>query len=101
MGETARKSVARSDVFHATGTFFRAVACMVQVLLALNRRYFLNEKGALRAIDRFTLRPPGFVATVDAVLGRPGDDPATLATSLARLEDLLGAVRGLAAGRAP
>jgi len=93
--EGARKSVARGDVFHVAGAFFRAVACLVQVLFAQNERYFLNEKGAGGAVAGFALCPPGFADTVAAVLGRPGDDPAALAASLARLEELVDAVRDL------
>jgi hypothetical protein len=44
---TTRGPVERGDVFHASGSFFRCVACLVQALHALNERYPINEKGTL------------------------------------------------------
>lgn len=54
---TGRKSIERKDVTYAAGCCFRAVACMLQVLFALNQEYWLNEKGALLIADKFPLRP--------------------------------------------
>ena len=54
---TGKKSIARQDVTYAAGCCFRAVACMLQVLFALNQEYWLNEKGALLIADKFSLRP--------------------------------------------
>jgi hypothetical protein len=63
---TTEKSAARGDVYHATGSFFRSVACMVQVLYAVNARYFVNEKRSVEAVRSFTRRPAGFEETVAA-----------------------------------
>jgi predicted nucleotidyltransferase len=53
----ARKSVSRADVTYAAGCCFQAASCILQVLFALNRQYWLNEKGALALAETFTLRP--------------------------------------------
>ncbi|MGO9419773.1 nucleotidyltransferase domain-containing protein [Roseiarcus sp.] len=54
-GQTA---VARGDETHIAGCAYRALACIGQVLFALNRRYLINEKGALKeaAVFPHTLR---------------------------------------------
>ncbi|MCC6170187.1 MAG: nucleotidyltransferase domain-containing protein, partial [Caldilineaceae bacterium] len=56
--ETARKPAARGDVAYVAGCAFRCVACLMQVLFALNRQYLLNEKGAVLRADSLSLRPP-------------------------------------------
>lgn len=95
---TTRSPVERGDVFHATGSFFQCVACLVQALHALNERYPINEKGALKAVDIFALRPPRFVRIASAVLSRPGESPDRLRESLQNLEHLVGQTRALCAG---
>lgn len=56
----AQKAVARGDVAYAAGCCFRSVACMNQVLFALNETYLLNEKGAVALADGFTLCPADY-----------------------------------------
>lgn len=99
--ETCRKPAARGDAFYASGCLFRCAACIVQVLFALNERYFVNEKGSVRAADAFALSPDGFADAVSAVLAEPGRDPARLTESVQRFERLLREVRTLAAERPP
>jgi Nucleotidyltransferase domain len=45
--ENAELAVARSEQTHIAGCTYRALACLAQVLFALNGRYLINEKGAL------------------------------------------------------
>jgi predicted nucleotidyltransferase len=94
---TTRSSVERGDVFHASGSFFQCVACLVQTLHALSESYPINEKGALEAVDTLALRPDGFVETASAVLSCPGDSPDRLRVSLEHLEHLAGEARALCA----
>jgi predicted nucleotidyltransferase len=79
MLDLGKKSAGRGDVFHVAGCLFRCIAAMVQVLFALNERYFMNEKGAVAAIDSFPLRPAFFAARSASLLGECGCDPASLA----------------------
>jgi hypothetical protein len=53
----ARKGIDRADVAYVAGCCFRCVACMLQVLFALNGQYWLNEKGAVALADTFPVRP--------------------------------------------
>lgn len=93
--DTSRKSAARGETFHVAGSLFRSAACLVQTLFALNARYFVNEKGSIRAIDSFARRPSAFGETVSAVLARPGGSAEQLRVSIGRLEELVEAVREL------
>lgn len=70
--DISRKPAQRGDAAYVAGCLFRCVACLVQVLFALNERYFLNEKGSVAAIDAFPLRPDGFSASVAGALGELG-----------------------------
>jgi hypothetical protein len=74
---TAAGAAGRGDLAYVSGCLFRAVACLVQVLFALNERWFVNEKGSVREAAGFPHTPPGFAAEVDAALGGLAPDPAT------------------------
>lgn len=62
----AQKAVARGDVAYAAGCCFRSVACMNQVLFALNEEYLLNEKGAVALANRFALCPQDYQERVES-----------------------------------
>lgn len=94
--DVSKKSVARGESGYVAGCLFEAVYCLVQVLYALNERYFINEKGALTELERFASCPPGFVKEVSEVLGHVGTDAETLERSRRRMARLLAAVQALA-----
>jgi predicted nucleotidyltransferase len=91
--ENAHKPAARGDIVQTAGLLYRAVVVMVQSLFALNERYCINEKGAAALVETFPLHPVQFYERVTAVLAAPGDSPAALAASIARLEEVLSDVR--------
>jgi predicted nucleotidyltransferase len=93
--DTCRKSATRGDVFHVSGSLFRCVAILVQVLFALNERYIINEKGAVSAIDTFPLRPASFSEAVSAILSHPGQTPEELLYSIEQLNNIVQAVDAL------
>ena len=95
--ETCRKSAARGDVFHVSGSLFRSVAILVQVIFALNERYIINEKGAVSAINAFPLRPASFSEHVSAILAHPGQTPEELLHSIEQLDNIIQAVDTLCA----
>jgi nucleotidyltransferase-like protein len=53
--ENAHTAVPRGDQTYIAGCAFRSFACAAQVLFAVNRRYLINEKGALAAAARLPL----------------------------------------------
>src|SRR5260370_27920174 len=60
----AAKPAARGDVMYVAGCLFRAAGFMTLVLYALNRKFFLNEKGAFAESPRFGIKPAPFHNTV-------------------------------------
>lgn len=93
----AAKPAARGDVHYVAGCLLRAVGCIVQVLFALNRQYFVNEKESIRAVESFALKPPDFAADVAALQGASGVVPAELAGSVQRCRRLVESVAALCA----
>jgi nucleotidyltransferase-like protein len=53
--ENAELAVARAEQTHVAGCVYRALACVGQVLFALNERYLINEKGALQEATKLPL----------------------------------------------
>lgn len=66
------KSVKRAESSYVAGCFFECVYSLVQVLFALNERYFINEKGAVAETRTFEKSPEAFADEVTDVLGCVG-----------------------------
>ena len=89
--DTAAKPAARGESWYVAGALFRSVACLVQVLFALNERYFLNEKGALGEIATFPHLPDRFVEIVNTVFSASGSEPDELRARLVAIGALVDA----------
>ncbi|WP_437777179.1 nucleotidyltransferase family protein [Sorangium sp. So ce1097] len=99
--DTARKAAGRGDVLYVSGCLFRAAACLVQVLFALNERYLSNEKGSLQRTRALPRCPEGFVDRIEAALAAPGQGAEALLASLERLQVLARETRDLCRADAP
>jgi predicted nucleotidyltransferase len=97
MLEQVVKASRRGDVAFVAGGLYRVVAALVQVLFALNRTWFMNEKGALATIDGFRVAPKRFAARARTLLGKPGLTGADLERSVKTAAALNQEVRALAA----
>lgn len=53
--DNAEPAIGRGDATHVAGCAYRALCCLAQVLFALNRRYLINEKGALAEAASFEI----------------------------------------------
>jgi Domain of unknown function (DUF4037) len=92
--ENGEKAIARGDQTHIAGCTYRALSCVGQVLFALNRRYLINEKGALSEAAEFPYTVPGLLkrtANMWAAIGR-----SEFAIALSNLRALDGELRALA-----
>ena len=78
----AQKAVARADVAYAAGCCFRSVACMNQVLFALNEEYLLNEKGAVAVANRFALCPQNYLQRVESAFAALAVDPKSIVDAI-------------------
>jgi len=86
--QTGKKSIARKDVAYAAGCCFRSVACILQVLFALNEEYWLNEKGALFIADQFQLRPNSLKERIEEAFSRLSVDGQSIGEAIALLEEI-------------
>lgn len=84
----AQKAVARADVAYAAGCCFRSVACMNQVLFALNEEYLLNEKGAVAIANSFALCPRNYQERVELVFALLAAEAKLIIDAIAILEGI-------------
>ncbi|MFE2107803.1 DUF4037 domain-containing protein [Kitasatospora sp. NPDC059463] len=78
----AAKGAARGDTLYVALCLSRAVGVLVQALYAADRRWCLNEKGALAVAEALPGAPDGFGPRARALLAAPGDGPAALAATV-------------------
>ncbi len=84
----AAKAVIRGDVAYAVGCCFRSVACMNQVLFALNGQYLLNEKGAVALADTFSIHPHDYRMRVESAFGMLATSAESIAGAIQVLDEL-------------
>ncbi len=92
----AAKPAERGDVMYVAGCLFRAAGFMTLVMYALNRKFYLNEKGAFAESRGFSFRPARFHDIVASVLGNIGTTPAQMSASVVGLQSLAAELRQLA-----
>ena len=85
----------RGDVYNTVGCLTRICGCLTQALFALNETYFMNDKGALQAVDGFYLRPSEYRERISRLLASPGNDPSKLAETVTSLRGIFSEVVGL------
>ena len=85
----AAKGVLREDVSYVAGCCYRAVACLLQTLFAINETYWMNEKGALALAATFASAPADLRPRVEAVFTALRGDPASLQAAVAALGALV------------
>lgn len=93
--DIAKKSIERADVAYASGCCFRGLMCMLQVLFALNREYWLNEKGAVRIAENFEIKPVGLQSRVNETFRFLTVDPGSIQQAIGILKGLARDVEGL------
>lgn len=82
--ENAEIAIARGEQTHIGGCAYRALACLAQVLFALNERYLINEKGALHEAASFPVTIPRLAARVESVWRAIGEQKFDAALSVLR-----------------
>lgn len=85
----AHKGVSRGDVSYAAGCCFRCVACLMQVLFAINEQYLMNEKGAVALADGFKLAPANLKARVASAFEQLNESPHGIETAIHLLQEIL------------
>jgi hypothetical protein len=91
--ENGRKSLGRRDIAYGIGCAFRSVACLTQVLFAVNGIYGINEKGAVFRAAALPLAPDALAETVDDIFARIAGGEISAGFDI--LERLIGEARAL------
>jgi predicted nucleotidyltransferase len=89
----AQKAAAAGDVLYATGCLYRCVACLLQVLFALNEQYLAGEREALAATASFDQGPSDFADIATRILASPGASPSMLQESIGELRALVDVIQ--------
>jgi len=92
--ENAEIAIRRGERTHIAGCAYRALCCIGQVLFALNRRYLINEKGALAEAAGFPCTIRGLTDRTARVWAAIGKSEFPIALSDLRALD--GELRALA-----
>ncbi len=79
----ARDFAGRGDVYNTVGCLTRGLSYLTQVLFALNRTYFIADKGAIEAVARLRVTPAAYARRVRRILARPGGSAAELGATVA------------------
>ncbi|MHC2436414.1 nucleotidyltransferase domain-containing protein [Bradyrhizobium sp. USDA 4451] len=82
--ENAELALPRGDSTHIAGCAYRALACIAQVLFALNGQYLINEKGALAQAANFPVTVRDLATHVAEVWRRIGAGEHTGALQVLR-----------------
>jgi predicted nucleotidyltransferase len=85
----ARKATSRQDVAYVTGCMFRAVGVVAHAAHGFERRWLLNEKGAVAATDSLPGAPEAFADRVATAFELVGSTSAQLDAACGSLETLL------------
>lgn len=85
--ENAELAAARNERSYIAGCLYRSLACVAQVLFALNERYLVNEKGALQEAAGLPLAIPQLVERSDQIWQLVGDGGFARASAILRQVD--------------
>ncbi|WP_049572026.1 nucleotidyltransferase domain-containing protein [Nonomuraea sp. SBT364] len=82
LADVAAKSTGRADGLHVALCLSRAFGVLTQALYAAERRWCLNEKGALAVAETLPAAPEGFGRRVRAILGSLGESAESLTAAV-------------------
>ncbi|MBR0955780.1 nucleotidyltransferase domain-containing protein [Bradyrhizobium japonicum] len=85
--ENAELAAVRNERSHIAGCVYRSLACVAQVLFALNERYLINEKGALQEAAGLPLGIPHLVEQSDQIWQLVADGGFAQACAMLRQVD--------------
>ncbi|MBO9131494.1 nucleotidyltransferase domain-containing protein [Bacillus sp. 165] len=86
--ENAKKGIPIFDISYISGCLFRSVSCLTQVLFALNKCYFINEKGAVQLASNFENTPPRFQERILMSFETLSDEAEGLYSSINIIENV-------------
>ena len=94
----AGKATSRGDAAYVALCLSRALLLCAHALHGHDRRWLVNEKGAIAAAGRLPSAPTGFDGRAQVLLGALGATPDELTAAVATARELVEAVRDRTAG---
>jgi len=91
--QIAAKARSRGDAAYVALCVSRAMLLCAHALHAHDRRWLVNEKGAIAGADSLPSAPPHFAERVNQLIGRVGITPTELAESLGTARQLVDEVK--------
>jgi predicted nucleotidyltransferase len=85
----ARKAVGRADAAYVAGCLFRVIGVCAHALHGADRRWLINEKGAVASAAAIAGAPERFKERVDAVFAVVDGEPVHLTEALDAATDLV------------
>lgn len=83
----AENNITRDDTYYVVAHLVRSISALNQVLFALNEQYCINEKKAVKMIDKFTIHPDHYKNRVDTIFSLSGTDLPEACHHLRKLID--------------
>lgn len=81
----AENSIDKDDVYYVTAHVVRSISTLNQVLFALNKEYCLNEKKAVKMIEKFGIHPTNYKSKIDDIFAAVGTDSKNACVQLKHL----------------
>lgn len=81
----AENSIDKDDIYYVTAHVVRSISTLNQVLFALNKEYCLNEKKAVKMIDKFDIHPTNYKSKIDDIFAAVGTDSKSACVQLRSL----------------
>lgn len=91
----AEDNAKKDDLYYVTGHIFRVVSCLNQVLFAINEKYCLNEKKAVKMIEGFAQAPKSYKERVDEIFGLLSVKPRATIKACSKLKQLVEEVKAI------
>lgn len=84
-----QEQVEKDDLSYLLGHCYRTIACLNQVLFAVNEEYCINEKKAVHLIEGFQKKPTNYKQTIDRILSLISTDVEQTKEGVSLLQKLI------------
>ncbi|WP_096187081.1 nucleotidyltransferase domain-containing protein [Evansella halocellulosilytica] len=85
----AKDNVNKDDLSYVSGHCFRSISCLNQVIFAMNEKYCINEKKAVRMIEAFDQKPTDYKRRIDEIVTSISSNVDSTKQGIEKLESLL------------
>ena len=91
----AKDNIEKDDLSYVCGHCYRSISCLNQVLFAINEKYCINEKKAVKMIDSFKMRPDDYKEKIDKIITLVSSDVEQTKEGMDILQKLVNEVENM------